>query len=282
MATERRRLPKAALSTSEKTAIPLAIAARLRRENVPHVVIAHKLSSGLKKPFLRLWPLHRRFSHVICVSQAQADYAVGAMGLPPEKVTFLHDKVDHLYFEPSRNVDGDYILAVGNEQRDYDTLLAAVEGTGRKLVIVSSSPWSYSKPVVRQNPNVMALRGIPYDHLRTLYAGARLVVVPLKPVDYAAGANSLLEAMAMAKPVIVSRTCGLTGYVRDGETAVQVSPGRPRELRQAISSLWDRPERRQALGDLARQEVVDGMNIDCYASRIAAIMTSAILGRETR
>ena len=65
---------------------------------------------------------------------------------------------------------------------------------------------------------------IPFTELRALYDAARLVVVPLRPVDYAAGVNGLLEAMAMAKPVILTQTSGiLKATVTAQETGLYAS-----------------------------------------------------------
>lgn len=270
------------LSSSEKMAIPLAGLLWLREkmlgEHKPHVVIAHKLSTGFKNTLFQHSNLHHSFSQVICVSRAQADYAINELDLPESAVHFVHDKVDHKFFHPMpEETTEDYILAVGQEQRDYETLLQAVAGTGLKVVIVASSPWSTYTPKTEDCENVTVLKNLPYTELRKLYAKARMVAVPLFDVDYAAGVNGVLEGMAMAKPVIVSQSKGISDYISDGETGLYVEPGNPEALRKTILDLWHQPAEQERLGKNARQAVEETMNLDIYVDRIVEIVKEAAM-----
>lgn len=261
------------LSASEKIAIPLAAALYLKKQDVSHIMIGHKLSSVVKRNLFNLWPVHQTFAHVICLCRSQLDYAVNRLGIPESRVSFVYDKVDHNFFSPL-NLDSDgYILAVGQEQRDYQALLKAVAGTNLKVIIVASSPWStHQQPELQQAPQVTWLQNISYQALRDLYAKARLVIVPLNDVDYAAGVNALLEAMAMGKPVVVTRTQGITDYVKDDETGRYVTPGSVEELKDAIFFLLNNPAVSKRLGANARQAVEETMNLDIYVKKIAQIV----------
>ena len=264
------------LSLSEKLAIPVAVLLQTRKTHIPHIVVGHKLSSGLKTKMFNLWKLHEKFDHLICVSRAQTNYAIEQLGMPAERVHFVYDKVDHRFFCPQESViESDYILAVGQEQRDYQTLLRAVKDTGMKLVVVASSPWSTSEIDVSSGFQVEVRSRIPYTELRNLYAGARVVVVPLFDVDYAAGVNAALEAMAMGKPLIISRTSGIEDYIVPGETGLYVTPGNTDELRSDLQSLWDATGERKRLGVNARQAVEKGMNLDEYVKQVVSVVHSA-------
>ncbi len=266
------------LSSSEKAAIPLAMFLSLVRRRMPHIVIAHHLSSINKIRLFRVWKLYHQFTHIICVCTAQADYAVKQLGIPPANVDFIYDKVDHLFFRPQTLDDGgDYVLAVGQEQRDYDTLLKALSGTPLKLVVVDSSPWSTHVTNLSPGKGVTVLKNISYVALRSLYAGARLVVTPLRPVNYAAGANAVLEAMAMAKPLIVSRTEGIRDYIIHGETGLFVPPLDDKMLQDSILSLWDDAKMQKRLGENARQIVEEKMNLDIYVNHVVRIVQESTL-----
>jgi glycosyltransferase involved in cell wall biosynthesis len=259
-------------STSEKMAIPLAALLQLTGQKIPHIVIGHKLSSGLKRSLWRTWKLHKTFSHLITLCQAQADYALNQLGLPVSAVDFIYDKVDHHFFHPLKVENNGYILAVGQEQRDYQTLAQAVAGTDLKLVIVASSPWSTHQNHISEAQKATVLSHIPYQDLRRLYAEARLVIVPLFDVDYAAGVNSALEAMAMGKALVISHTRGISDYVVPNETGVCVSPTNVPELRDAILSIWEQPEELARLGANARQAVEQSMNLDIYVDQVVQIV----------
>ncbi len=194
------------------------------------------------------------------------------MDFSESRVDFLFDKVDHLFFQPVNNEDGNYILAIGQEQRDYKTLIDAIDGTGIKLIIVASSPWSKFNLEIAENPNVTLVRKIPHTELRDLYNGAKLIVVPLFENNYGAGLNTMLESMAMAKPLIISNTSGINNYILHEETGLYVTPGKPDELKDCILMLWESAERRQRLGFNARQSIEENMNIDIYVERIVEII----------
>ena len=263
-------------SASEKTALPLSMYLSVAKQHLPHVVVSHHLSSINKDRLFRVWQLYKTFDQIICVSKAQADYAVQKLQIPESSVHFIYDKVDHQFFRPMEDEPEDYVLAVGQEQRDYKTLQKALAGTGLKLIVVASSQWSSYRLSLNGESDTKIVKNIPYTLLRFLYARARLVVVPLNCVDYAAGANAILEAMAMAKPLIVSHTTGIQDYISDGETGIFVKPEDPALLRETILSLWDDPKTQQRLGANARQAVEENMNLPIYVDRVVEIMERVI------
>lgn len=265
------------LSTSEKSAIPLSFLMAAVGQNAPHILIGHHLSSILKTRLYRYWNFHEHINHVICVSQAQADFAISKLGFSESKVDFLYDKVDQHFFRPGKNSDGDnFILAIGQEQRDYKTLIKTLEGTDIKLVIVASSPWSKFDLEISESPNVTQVSKIPFTELRDLYKRARIVVIPLFENNYGAGLNTLLESMAMAKPLIITKTSGISNYISHGETGLFVKPGDLEELKDRVLSLWDDGEQQKQLGLNARQAVLEKMNIDIYIEAIVEIVKNYI------
>jgi glycosyltransferase involved in cell wall biosynthesis len=264
------------LSASEKSAIPLSFFMSALREDAPHILIGHHLSSIPKTRLYRYWKFREHVTHVICVSQAQADFAVTNMDFPDSNVDFLYDKVDHQFFRPDHNQDGDYILAIGQEQRDYQTLVNAIDGTGMQLVIVASSPWSQFNLEITERPNVTLVSKIPYTELRDLYNGAGIILVPLFENNYGAGLNTMLEAMAMGKPLIITKTMGIDNYIQHAETGLYSSPGNCDELRDHISKLWGDKKERDRLGSNARDVIMEQMNIDIYVEKIVEIVGSYI------
>ena len=264
------------LSLSEKVGLPLALLGRKRR---PHVLLAHHLTSARKRAFQRRTGYLRRFDRVIVLCRTQEAYLREEVGLAPDRVRFVYDKVDHRFWSPpDGGADGGYILSVGRERRDYETLMEAVRPLSVPTVIVASSPWS------RQGDghdgdipsNVTLRRGLSYPDLRALYAGARLVVVPLEAgCDYAAGVNAVLEAQAMRKPLIVTHTPGIADYVEDGRTARVVPAGDPAALRAGITGLLGDEAERARLAASARRVVEDGRNLDTYVQAVTGIVCEA-------
>jgi glycosyltransferase involved in cell wall biosynthesis len=271
----RRAAPDALLTLSETTGLPLAL---LARREVPHVMIAHNLTTPRRRAFQRKTRVLQRIARIIVVSRAQEHYLRDEVGLPAERVVFLHDKVDHAFFKPQDVPSGGYILSVGREQRDYRTLIEAVRGTRLRLVIIPSSLWMPSHEIAdgALPPNVEIRQQLPFVELRALYAAAAAVAVPIRSgVDYAAGVNAVLEGMAMAKPVIVSASPGLTGYL--DERCVRVVPaGDHVALRASLLQLTEASDDARALGQHARAVIEGRLNLDGYVNGVVKVVQSVM------
>ncbi len=81
---------------------------------------------------------------------------------------------------------------------------------------------------------------------------------------------AVLEAMAMRKPVVATRTGGLPEIVRDGETGVLVPPGDPDALANAVTRLAQDPPRRRKLGEAGRDRVAVHFTVDAMMERLAS------------
>ncbi len=280
-AWNRRGAVSAWLSTSEKVGLPLAL---MGHAPVPHVLIAHNVSTARKRLMHQVTGALSRFDAVICLSRTQETFLRETLRLPESRVHRISDSIDDHFFRPApvlgEGAGGGGLLAVGRENRDYETLIEAAKLLDLPLTIVSSSLWSSRGLKIDETnlPPGVTLRQdfVPYPELRALYEASRLVVVPLAPCDYAAGVNGALEAMAMGKAVIVTRTRGLAEYVRDGVTGRLVPAGDVRALAAAVKSLWDDAPARAALGRNARAFIEAEGSMDGYARRVAQIVQNAM------
>ena len=169
------------------------------------------------------------------------------------------------------------ICAVGQELRDYPTLVEAVRGLDVDVVIAAASPWSKraDSSAGLDVPANVTVSGYDLFDLRQLYADAAFVVVPLQETDFQAGITTILEAMSMGKAVVCTRTTGQTDTIVDGETGVYVPPGDAGALRAAIERLLADPaERRRprAAGPAMGRTHAD---IDVYSDRLAEVVRSS-------
>jgi glycosyltransferase involved in cell wall biosynthesis len=265
----RRSRYDAIFSNGENVSIPLAALFTLVRRRPAHVLIAHRVSTGKKQPFLRR--LHNQMDSMFVYATTQRMHAVSKLGIPADKVQFIPFHADHRFYHPADQPVERMICSAGLEWRDYPTLLAAVDGLDLKVNLAAASPWSKHKNETEQRklpPNVTARR-YEYGELRTLYAKAAAVVVPLYENDFQAGVTTLLEAMAMGKPVIVTRTEGQTDVVEDGVNGLYVPPGDVKALRSAILRVLNDTELAQKLGRAARRTIEERMTLDHWVQRIA-------------
>ena len=167
------------------------------------------------------------------------------------------------------------ICAVGQERRDYPTLVEAVRGLDLDVAIAAVEP-VVEVPRQRRRPGRHRPTSPPAattcSTLRQLYADAAFVVVPLEETDFQAGITTILEAMSMGKAVVCTRTPGQTDTIVDGVTGLYVPPGDAATLRAAIERLVADPAEADRLGVNGRAWVLEHATLDAYVARLAALL----------
>lgn len=154
--------------------------------------------------------------------------------------------------------DGGYIVALGASQRDYGLLIQAVALLGYPLTIVlprgSIAQHNASFPTGPLPASVRHVsRFVDGQEYTSLLAACRFAVVPILPdVIQPAGISVYLEAMALAKPVLVTEGASTKGIL-DRSLAVLVPAGDLDALVTGLRSLWEDVELRERLARNSRQ-----------------------------
>lgn len=276
--THERVLKYDALVTSgEDIGLPIALGAMFDALTIPIYIITHGSYFGSRKFKLAASLLKRmRNIHFLCLSGSLCD-ALAGMGIARECVHNAGYGIDTAFFAPRASDEAPVIASAGTATRDYATLIKASEGLGADVKIAADSTWFPAATDLdgsRIPPHVEARSYGDFLGLRDLYARSRFVVVPLRPAVHACGYAVVAQAMAMAKPVIVSRTASPSDFVVDGETGYYVEPGDVEDLRGKMQELLDNPERARAMGDAARARMEAGFSVEAYSRRIGDIVTA--------
>ena len=278
-----RRRYKVIFTDGEQIGLPLAALMKFlspaRRPK--HLMIVHIISVPKKMIFLDRLGVQSHIDTFLVYASAQKQFIERRWNIPASRVVFTPFMVDSEFFAPDKvraNGVEPMICAVGLERRDYPTLLKAVEGLPAKVVIAAASPWSKRSDSTQgwTIPSNVEVRRFSQYELRQLYADSRFLVMPLEDVEFQAGITAILEAMAMERAVICSRTSGQTDAVIDGETGTYVSPGDPAALRAALEHLLEHPAEAERMGKAGRRVVLQRMSLDCYAERLGEIVRKAI------
>jgi glycosyltransferase involved in cell wall biosynthesis len=85
-----------------------------------------------------------------------------------------------------------------------------------------------------------------------LYSDADVVVLPSRNEGWGL---SLMEAMALQKPVVATRVGGVPELVRDGIDGILIDPGDVKGMAMAITKLLADPDLRSLMGAAGRQHV---------------------------
>ncbi len=280
----RRHQYRVIMTDGEQVGLPLAVLLKLLSFGArpQHLMITHIISVPKKMVFLDWLRVHSHIDRFLVYATWQKRFIEERWHVPAERVSFTPFMVDTHFFSADRvtaNPDASRtICSVGLERRDYPTLLAAVDGVDVHAVIAAASPWAKQPDTTAGQtipPNVTVQRFNQYD-LRQLYADSRFLVMPLYNVDFQAGVTAILEAMAMGRAVICSRTPGQTDVVVEGETGLYVAPGDAAALRTAIQSLLDNPAAAQRMGQAGRALVEREMSLEQYAERLNRHVQAAL------
>jgi glycosyltransferase involved in cell wall biosynthesis len=102
------------------------------------------------------------------------------------------------------------------------------------------------------------------------------------PSLFEGGPTTVLEAMAMGKPVVATRVGMVPEVVDDGRTGLVVDPGNARALADAVSLLLADDELRTSLGKRAREHAVHHFSIDLMVERYLAVFARAYGARRRR
>lgn len=101
------------------------------------------------------------------------------------------------------------ILGVGAEHRDYRPMVAGLDGEPVRVRIAAGSHWARKATSVGMAANLEVLtEPLPFDALREEYRAAAAVVVPLEDIGNQSGITVMLEAMSMARPLVVTASRG--------------------------------------------------------------------------
>ncbi|MBW4052373.1 MAG: glycosyltransferase family 4 protein [Proteobacteria bacterium] len=194
----------------------------------------------------------------ICMHKDVSGYTKN-YGILPERCEYVPFKPNNWDLVDSVSVrDGDYVVALGASHRDYRTLLEAVKDVQMSVKIIL--------PRARIKAHNADIGESPFpdnvQHLEThggrvgwnqYLAESRLVVIPiLADAIQPAGISVYLEAMALGKPVVITRGVSTEGIL-DERLAVLVPPGNPRALREAIVKVWNDEPLRRSLGAAGKE-----------------------------
>lgn len=227
----------------------------------------------------------RRSDASLFISAAEAALFRSLDGAGDAKISVVENGVDLTHFDPMRSHDrpgiisrlaGPIILFTG--QMDYRPNVEAVTDFAiRSMPVIRQAVPDAQFLIVGRNPNVAvrrlgALPGVSVTgevpDPRAYLALADVVVAPLR---IARGIqNKVLEAMAMARPVVASRQAAEGIDAREGRD--WLIAGAPEEEAGLVLGLLADRQRAEALGAAAREQVERRYSWDAALSGLAPLV----------
>ena len=261
-------------ATADTVGIPLLLLKRagLVRPPVVYTPI------GLPERFAQL-PQQRVYAGalrsartIVTYSGAEAEWLRNWIG--GGEVVFVPFGVDTDAFRPSGATPEVDVISVGADPRRDFELLKAVAVRHPELTFRIVATKERIAALGELPVHVSAESDVRLEEVRDRLARARVVALPVRANSYSGATTVLLQAMAMAKPVVVSRTDAIAdGYgLEDGVNCRLVEPGDAdafeRALLDAVSSPGD-------LGTRARENVEHGFTWERYIDALWDILSRA-------
>jgi glycosyltransferase involved in cell wall biosynthesis len=190
------------------------------------------------------------------------------------KMLYLPWAIDTDFFTPTCVEEENFILAVGDANRDYITLIKAIKDLNIRLIIATRNlsfrgKFSYRlQDLIMFKNNNIQIKGVSINELKKLYEKAKLVVLSLMPSFTGAGVTALLEAFSMSKPVIVTESPGLKEYCMNNINCIVTKPYDWKLLQTAILNLLNDDKKRKRLGANARNLVLENYTTKITAKKI--------------
>jgi glycosyltransferase involved in cell wall biosynthesis len=181
----------------------------------------------------------------------------------------------------------DTLLALGriNWKKGLDRLLDAVQAVPDVKVVIAGNDEENLTPQLRAQAERNGIAGrvefrgpVAGAEKETLFATATALVLPSLSENFG---NVVLEAMAAAMPVIVTREVGLAADVEQAEAGIVID-GAPASLAGAIQRLLHDPELRAQMGRRGRELVSARFTWDRVAREMEEQYVRIVQARESQ
>lgn len=268
-------------STVDTVGIPLLLLRRAGLVRRPLVYVSIGLLERLAQ--LRGKRMRRLYARaldgaqaIVAYAQSEADHLRDWLGEGAPPVVFVPFGVDVKAFRPQPDAVPDTdVLSIGADPRRDFYLLAGVAARRPDLTFRIVAGAEHVRTLRKLPANVRVETDIPLEQVRERLARARVVALPVRDNTYSGATTVLLQAMAMGRPVVVSRTAAISeGYgLEDGVNCRLVKPGAPEALEHAVTELVSDAGAAAALGTRARETVERSFSWERFTDEVWEVLS---------
>lgn len=264
-------------------ALTAAIHCRMKgRRDLPIVAWCFNVGrfSGGAKRLLAQWAL-RDITCFVVHSSAEIKLISKYLDVEPDRVKFVPLQCAPIPKLANEENESPFVLSMGSANRDYATLIAAARMTKLPLTIVAS-PRSLRGLEIPENVSIRC--NLAAAECRLLAQKARFSIVPLADSGAASGQVTVVEAQAMGRAVIATRSIGTSDYISNGDSGLLVHGGDCSALANAMERLWADHELRHRLeigaAHFAQQKLSDEAAGAALGSILDAVLNSRRLAAD--
>jgi glycosyltransferase involved in cell wall biosynthesis len=205
----------------------------------PHIVYSFNFAE-LPKGFAlkRMQFAFKKIDTLVVSSHMEIELYSNYFNIPATQFDFVRWGVNYPEFENTPPVhNGDYISAVGGNARDYLTFIDTMRDLPDIPAIVVVRP--HNLKGLQIPDNVKVLTNIPMDAAYSVIANSRLMVLPLAGNAIPCGHVTIVVAMYLGIPSVVTDSSGVDDYIIEGKTGLLCDPASKKSMSQAILKIWN-------------------------------------------
>ena len=263
-------------ATADTLGIPLLLLKRAGLLRAPVVYTPIGLPERLEQVRRRRLYANalREARTIVAYSRAEVDAIRSWIGSDAPEVVFVPFGVDVDAFRPVGEAPDTDVVSIGADPRRDFELLRTIALRRHELtfrVVATNEQIAALGPL----PSYVSTESdLPLEEVRDRLAHARVVALPVRPNSYSGATTVLLQAMALAKPVVVSRTDAIAdGYqLEDGVNCRLVEPGDSEAFERALLDVLADPG---TVGRSARETVERNFTWERYIDALWDILSRA-------
>jgi glycosyltransferase involved in cell wall biosynthesis len=210
-----------------------------------------------------------RGARLVSYAESEVEWLRDWLG-PGADVVFVPFGVDPNMFRPVHREPELDVVSVGADPRRDFPLLAGTAVRHPELTFLIVTSAEHARTLHDLPANVTVETDVPLEAVRDRLGASRVVALAVRDNSYSGATTTLLQAMAMAKPVVVSRTDAIaTGYgLEDGVNCRLVPPGDEDAFERALLETLAGADAATALGTRARETVERSLTWERYTNAL--------------
>ena len=164
-----------------------------------------------------------------------------------------------------------------SEEKGLHTLLKAIKNIDIRLKIIGEGRIEEELKAKVRNDGINNVDFLGYktdNNLNEEIKKSMFVVIPSE--CYENNPISILEAFALGKPAIGSKSGGIPELIKHGHTGLTFEPGNPADLRNKIISLINNTDKIKEMGKKARKLIEDIYNPEEHYQKLIKIYREAV------
>ena len=232
-----------------------------------------KAKNCLRETLARLF--YKGMDHMIFFSEKLIQDSLKSAKANPDRMSMVHWGADMAFYDSlPHTLQERGFISTGKELRDYKTLTEAFNNTGLPLTLYTQKEQkgAFANLKIKDNIDLnFGERLMPYE-LSLLVAQSQCVCICCQPSNYTVGLTTVVEAMALGKPILCTRNPQMPMDLEAEGCGIYLEPYDREGWERVIRYIAEHPEEAKEMGRKGRLLAEKYYNVEQCAREVAEII----------